>query len=150
MSLGRSDILKKGFFYNNPILTQFLRYLFTGGLAFVADFGLFALCLRVLEWHYLLANLVGLIAGLVINYIISVRWVFAGCKRNFGDARKIEFSIFSIIGILGVGFNQLLMLLLVGYGNFNEMLSKIVAAGIVLIYNFLARKFILFHKRGCE
>ena len=140
----------KSILYNNPLFAQFLRYLFTGGLAFVADFGLFALCLRVLEWHYLLANLVGLIAGLVINYIISVRWVFAGCKRNFGDARKIEFSIFSIIGILGVGFNQLLMLLLVGYGNFNEMLSKIVAAGIVLIYNFLARKFILFHKRGCE
>ena len=100
--------------------------------------------------HYLIANLIGLIAGLVINYVISVKWVFADCKRNFGDAKKIEFSIFSVIGILGVGFNQLLMLLLVGYGNFNEMLSKIVAAGIVLVYNFLARKFILFHKTGHE
>ena len=135
---------------NNALVKQFFRYIFTGGLALVVDFGLFALCLRVFGLHYLIANLIGLIAGLIINYIISVKWVFADCKRNFGDARKIEFSIFSVIGVLGVGFNQLLMLLLVGYGNFNEMLSKIVAAGIVLMYNFLARKYILFHKRGCE
>ena len=135
---------------NNALVKQFFRYIFTGGLAFVVDFGLFALCLGVFGLHYLIANLIGLIAGLIINYIISVKWVFADCKRNFGDARKIEFSIFSVIGVLGVGFNQLLMLLLVGYGNFNEMLSKIVAAGIVLMYNFLARKYILFHKRGCE
>ena len=146
----RSDALIKIFLHNNPLFIQFFRYIFTGGLAFVVDFGLFALCLRVFGLHYLIANLIGLNAGLVINYVISVKWVFAGCKRNFGDAKKIEFSIFSVIGILGVGFNQLLMLLLVGYGNFNEMLSKIVAAGIVLVYNFLARKFILFHKTGHE
>lgn len=146
MSLGRSDILKKGFFYNNPILTQFLRYLFTGGLAFVVDFSLFALCLRILGMHYLVANLVGLVAGLVINYVVSVKWVFADCERDFGDAKKIEFSIFSVIGILGVGFNQLLMLLMVGYVGLNEMFSKIISAGVVLVYNFLARKFILFKK----
>ena len=134
---------------NNALVIQFLRYLFAGGLAFIVDFGLFALCLRVFGWHYLIANLVGLIAGLIINYAISVKWVFVGCKRNFGDAMKMEFSIFSVIGILGVGFNQLLLLLLVGYGDFNEIISKIVATGVVLIYNFLARKFILFrHNAG--
>lgn len=131
---------------NTPLLNQFFRYLFTGGLAFIVDFGLFALCLRVFGWHYLIANLIGLIAGLVINYVISIKWVFADCKRNFGKAKKIEFSIFSVIGILGVGFNQLLMLLMVGYANIDEIFSKIVSAGVVLVYNFLARKFILFTK----
>ena len=57
-------------FPRKSLMGQFLRYLVTGGLAFVVDFGLFALCLYVFDWHYLLANLVGLVAGLVLNYTL--------------------------------------------------------------------------------
>ena len=134
----------KSILYNNPLFAQFLRYLFTGGLAFVVDFGLFALCLRVLGLHYLWANFIGLIAGLVINYIISILWVFKGCHRIYEKSKKAEFTIFSIIGFIGVGLNQLLMLLMVGCMSLDEFVSKIISAAIVLAWNFLARKFILF------
>ena len=63
-------------FPRKSLVGQFLRYLVTGGLAFFVDFGLFALCLYLLEWHYLLANLVGLVAGLVLNYALSILWVY--------------------------------------------------------------------------
>ena len=68
---------------NNILLIQFIRYFFAGGLAFVVDFALFALCLRVFGLHYLWANFIGLIAGLVINYVISILWVFKGCNRIY-------------------------------------------------------------------
>lgn len=38
------------------VLAQLARYLLVGGFAFLVDFGLFAFCLYVLGWHYLLAN----------------------------------------------------------------------------------------------
>ncbi|MCF0222836.1 MAG: GtrA family protein, partial [Fibrobacter sp.] len=44
---------------SRDLVRQFVRYLFTGGAAFAVDFGLFALCLYVFDWHYLVANLVG-------------------------------------------------------------------------------------------
>ncbi len=131
----------------SSLLGQFLRYLVTGGLAFVADFGLFALCLYVFEWHYLVANLVGLVVGLVINYAISIAWVFSACKRTLQGHKSAEFGIFAVVGIAGVGLNQLCMFLMIGKWEWQEMLSKIVAAAIVLMWNFLARKLILFRSR---
>ena len=59
------------------VLAQLARYSLVGGIAFIVDFGLFALCLYALEWHYLLANLMGLTAGLTLNYALSIRWVFS-------------------------------------------------------------------------
>jgi len=126
---------------------QFMRYLFTGGLAFAVDFGLFALCLYAFEWHYLLANLVGLVAGLVLNYALSVCWVFTACERKLEKKKTAEFFVFALVGFIGVGLNEILMLLMVDSLKWQEMLSKAIAAIIVLMWNFGGRKLILFRER---
>lgn len=129
------------------LLGQFMRYLFTGGLAFLVDFGLFALCLYIFEWHYLLANLVGLLAGLVLNYALSVGWVFTACERKLEKKKTAEFAVFAAVGFAGVGLNELLMILMVDYFGLQEMLSKMVAAVVVLMWNFGGRKLILFREK---
>ena len=86
-------------------------------------------------------------AGLVINYVMSVAWVFSECKRVLEDRKTVEFGVFAIVGIIGVGINELLMLLMVGMLDANEMKSKIVAAILVLVWNFGARKMVLFRER---
>lgn len=126
---------------------QFVRYLFTGGLAFVVDFGLFALCLYVFELHYLLANLVGLVAGLALNYALSVGWVFTACERKLEKKKSAEFAVFALVGFVGVGLNELLMFLMVDFFELQEMLSKMAAAIVVLMWNFAGRKLILFRER---
>jgi len=131
----------------SSLIGQFVRYLVTGGFAFVVDFLLYAFCLYELNWHYLVANLVGLVAGLVINYVMSVAWVFSECKRVLEDRKTVEFGVFAIVGIIGVGINELLMLLMVGMLDANEMKSKIVAAILVLMWNFGVRKMVLFRER---
>ena len=134
-------------FPRKSLLGQFLRYLVTGGLAFVVDFGLFALCLYKLDWHYLLANLIGLVAGLVLNYALSIVWVFTACQRTLEKQKVIEFTLFAFVGIAGVGINQALMYLMVGLLDWNEMVSKMVAAVLVLMWNFGARKLMLFREK---
>lgn len=131
-------------FPRQSLIGQFVRYLFTGGIAFVLDFGLFALCLYIFELHYLLANFVGLVVGLIVNYYISVAWVFSACKRSLENKKAVEFGIFAIVGIIGVGINQLCMFLMIGCLEYQEMLSKMAAAVIVLLWNFGARKLLLF------
>ena len=134
-------------FPRKSLAGQFIRYLVTGGLAFVVDFGLFALCLYVFDWHYLLANLVGLVAGLVLNYTMSIVWVFTACKRTLEKQKAAEFALFALVGVAGVGINQLLMYLMVDGIHLNEMMSKMVAAVLVLMWNFGARKLLLFKKK---
>ena len=131
----------------SSLIGQFVRYLVTGGFAFVVDFLLYAFCLYELNWHYLVANLAGLVAGLIINYVMSVAWVFSECKRVLEDRKTVEFGVFAIVGIIGVGINELLMLLMVGMLDANEMKSKIVAAILVLVWNFGVRKMVLFRER---
>ena len=144
-----SDLIQKcrDRFPRKSLAGQFFRYLVTGGLAFVVDFGLFALCLYVFDWHYLLANLVGLVAGLVLNYTMSIVWVFTACKRTLEKQKTAEFLLFALVGIAGVGINQLLMYLMVDGICLNEMVSKMLAAVLVLMWNFGARKLLLFKKK---
>ena len=126
------------------ILGQFLRYFVTGGLAFVVDFGAFALALYYFEIHYLIANLIGLAVGNVVNYLLTVGWVFSTEKRTMRDHVFLEVLVFVLISLLGMGLNEFLMYVFVGRFALQEMLSKVVAAIIVLLWNFFARKFILF------
>ena len=110
------------------IIGQFLRYFVTGGLAFVVDFGGFALALYCFNVHYLIANLIGLIGGGFVNYLLSFGWVFSAQKRAMEKHRLLEIIVFVGIFVL------------------QEMLSKMGAAIIVLLYNFFARKYILFKR----
>jgi len=110
----------------------------------VVDFGAFALALYYFEIHYLIANLIGLAVGNVVNYLLTVGWVFSTEKRTMRDHVFLEVLVFVLISLLGMGLNEFLMYVFVGRFALQEMLSKVVAAIIVLLWNFFARKFILF------
>lgn len=128
------------------IIGQFLRYFVTGGLAFVVDFGVFALALYYFDAHYLVANLIGLMGGNVVNYLLSIGWVFTAQKRTMEKHRFLEITVFVLISLVGMALNEFLMFVFVGLLVLQEMISKIGAAIIVLLYNFFARKYILFKR----
>ena len=67
-------------------------------------------------------------------------------RSKFGSA-IIYIVLFALVGIAGVGINQLLMYLMVDGLSLNEMVSKMVAAVLVLMWNFGARKLLLFKKK---
>ena len=136
--------LKKRIPGKQGIVGQFLRYFVTGGLAFIVDFGAFALALYYFDIHYLVANLIGLMAGNVVNYLLTVGWVFSTEKRKMEKHVFLEVVVFVTISLVGMGLNEFLMYVFVGLLSIQEMVSKVGAAIIVLVYNFLARKFILF------
>lgn len=122
---------------------QFFRYCFVGGLAFLVDYGLLYLLSDKFGLHYLLSASIAFIAGLVVNYLISTFWVFSESK--YQDKRK-EFAIFAIIGVIGLGLTEGLMWLFTDLAGMHYMLSKLITAALVLLWNFIARKVILFTK----
>lgn len=121
---------------------QLFRYTLTGGVAFLADLGTLFACTEYLKIHYLVSTAAGFCVGLIINYALSINWVFSGRKMK---NRFAEFSVFAVIGVIGLGLNEILM-----YG-FTDLLgiyyvySKLITTVIVLFWNFFARKFILFN-----
>ena len=127
---------------NNTFL-QLIRYTIVGGGAFVVDFGLLYLLTHFLHVHYLLSATLSFIAGLLVNYFFSTLWVFS---KNTVKNKYLEFLVFAIIGLVGLGFNDLFMWIFTDRFGIYYMLSKVITTVIVYFWNFFARKYILFNK----
>lgn len=135
--------LFKRLFYGTTdrLLVQFVRYFFVGGFAFVVDFGLLYILTEYAGLHYLLSATLSFISGLLVNYIISCIWVFSNSKfKN----RLVEFLFFAAIGVVGLLLNDALIWLFTDCIGTHYMFSKIVAAAIVYLWNFFARKYLVF------
>ena len=127
--------------HSSSSLVQFIRYVFVGGAAFAVDYLALYLLAHFAGLHYLLAASLSYLLGMVVNYMISVRWVF--------DFRRIrqwerEFAIFFMIGIAGLILNGLAITLLVEAAGAPYMAAKLAAAAAILFFNFGARKVLLF------
>lgn len=125
------------------IYIQFFRYVFVGGFAFVIDAG----SLFVIEKcgvHYLAATALAFIVGLMTNYILSKIIVFT--KETTNSNTGLEFVTYGVIGVAGLFITEGLMYLFTAVLDIYFMISKMVAAVIVLIWNFAARKIILYRE----
>jgi len=120
---------------------QLFRYTFVGGVAFLADFGLLAGLTELAGMNYLISAAIAFIVGLTVNYLLSVRWVFA--SRTL-ESRTAEFTVFALIGIVGLGLNELFLWLLTDFVGWHYLVSKLVTTAIVFFWNFLARRLVLF------
>jgi len=120
---------------------QLFRYCFVGGLAFIVDYGLLVLLTEVCGLHYLISATISFIAGLIVNYLLSTSWIFRKSKL---ENKWAEFIVFAIIGVIGLGLNNLLLYLFTDIIHIHYMISKLITTGIVMIWNFGARKIILF------
>jgi len=121
---------------------QFFRYVFVGGIATVVDWGTLFLLTDFVHIHYLLSAVVAFVAGLIANYILSQLLVF---KANEAKVNAVmEFVFYALIGIIGLGITELIMFLFTAYWNVHYMLSKVIATVLVLFWNYLARKKMLY------
>lgn len=128
--------------YAQRLIAAFLKYLIAGGTGFVVDFCTLSFCYTILGWHYLLSASLGFSAGLVVVYLLSNKWVFA--VRQMKERRALEFAIFLIIGLIGLLLTNLLMWILVDGCGIHALLAKLVTTAMVLLWNFGARKIILY------
>ena len=120
---------------------QLARYLVVGGLAFVVDFGSLYLLTEFVGLHYLISAAVAFLFGLVTNYCLCRLWVFH--RRTIENA-KLEFIVFTVIGIVGLGINEGIIWYMGERMHLHYLVAKIFSTGIVLMWNFGARKFLLF------
>jgi putative flippase GtrA len=124
------------------LLHQFSRYVVVGGLAFLVDFGSLYGLTEFAGLHYLISAAVAFLFGLVVNYCLSLLWVFD--RRTMKSSATVEFLVFAVIGIVGLGLNEGIIWFVREKIGFHYMVAKVISAGIVLIWNFGARKFVLF------
>src|SRR5712672_2265180 len=113
---------------------QFLLYLIVGGLSFFVDIGIFVL-LRMAEMSVIPASIVSFIAATGANYVLSTVLAFQGGRFR----RHIE--------LVRLALNTGLVWLFVYPLGVDPTLAKILAVPIVLVWNYLGRRLLVFHDR---
>lgn len=126
---------------SNNTMLQLFRYTFVGGLAFLVDFGLLFVLTEYACFHYLFSATISFVAGLTVNYSLSKLWVFT---HSTISRLKLEFLIFAVIGVIGLFINNLFLWLFTNVLEFWYMFSKALVTIITYLWNFFARKLILF------
>lgn len=135
---------------NADFIREFIRYLFVGGSAFFIDTGVLYSTQRFIFFDMgkpgiLIATALGFIAGLVYNYILSIFFVFKNAEEKIKGKQLESFMIFAIIGIIGLGLTELGMYLgITLLSSKYYLFIKVVVAAVVLFWNYIARKILIF------
>ena len=122
------------------IYEQIFRFTIVGGIATIIDWIVYYLLFNYLNIDPLLANIFSFSVSVIYNYIASVKWVFNVDETKSKKKTFVYFIFFSVIGLL---LTELLLFVFINKMTFDEMISKIVATFIVMIFNFVTRKMFL-------
>lgn len=144
------------------LFAQIMKFGMVGVICFGIDYLIGIVVLNIIlklggEQLFELASMAGSALGftvsVIINYILSFKFVF---ERKEDLNRKAEFAVFIILSVIGLGLNQLIIWICVGplYGgvaflrrllnyNFAYTGAKVIATAIVMVYNFVTRKMFL-------
>ena len=121
------------------------RYFAVGGIAAGVDIGLFMLFAGYLGLPYLRVAMASFVAATLVNYGLSVRFVFVSGRRF---DRKWEIVLVYAASAIGLGINQAILALAVEMGHFPLLYAKLAATGTVFFWNYLARRLVIFEVRA--
>ncbi|MCH9735654.1 MAG: GtrA family protein [Actinomycetia bacterium] len=120
--------------------TQIWRFIVTGGLSAIVDFGLYVALLAV-GIHVNLAKTLSFIAGTITAYLINRRWTFQAPPSK---ARFIAVVfLYAVTYSVQVGINYLL------YMQFEDKpwrvpVAFLIAQGTATVINFVVQRLVIF------
>ena len=123
----------------NNIKDLFL-YLIVGVIATLTEWIFFYLGNELLLLHYTIATVIGYIISTFINWLAGRIIVFKKSNKTI-VAEIVSIYLSSIIGL---GLNLLIMYISIDILSIGDMLSKIIATGIVFFFNYLFRKLYIY------
>jgi len=127
------------------IVIQFVRNPLAGIAAFAVDY-LLLYILTEIGLHYLIAAAVAFITGTTVNYYLCKALVFNAYIPRFKNTP--EYLFFIIIGVIGLGLTELFMYLFTDVVGFHYLASKIISGTLVSLWNFFARRLVIFKQYG--
>ena len=122
------------------LLVQFCKFGLVGTLCFAIDYGLMILLTEIWKVDYFLSSAISFSASVVVNYILSMRFVFNG-KEDM--SRFQEMAVFLALSLVGLMLNQMIMWIAVEFFGMFYMIAKILSTMLVTTYNFVSRKMFL-------
>lgn len=121
----------------SPLIIQFMRYFWVALIGLGVDFGTLIVATEWLLLPYIYSAALGFTLGLVVNFVLSERFVF---KSPSIPNPIVRFALYAFIGLIGMALLLVLMWSLVELLAISYVVAKVISTIIVYMWNFLARR----------
>lgn len=131
------------------MIEKFILFCIVGFVGLLIDFGTTWLLKERLHLNKYLANATGFLLAASVNYILNRVWTFSSTNPNVVG----EYTLFLLIATVGLAINSIILYLLVEKIELPKFeqgskpkfyFSKLIAIGVVTIWNFVMNYFITF------
>jgi putative flippase GtrA len=130
-----------------PLRAQLTRFVLTGGLSAIVDFGILVILMHFGMGHTP-AKALSFVAGTTTAYLINRRWTFRAepSRRRFAAV----VVLYAITFALQVGLFSILFTLLTRQGLSQlvvQVVSFVIAQGVATTVNFIVQRSVIFRLR---
>ena len=133
-------------------LKEILKFAFTGGICFVIEYAALILLKELLHIPVVAVTPIAFLISVVFNYLLCVKWVFDGAQEGSKKA-QLGFLITSVMGLLlnwvimwaltSLFGEDTLLFALFGIEIKVYMLNKVIATGLVMVWNYFTKRYVL-------
>lgn len=151
------------FLKTHKTVAEILRFLIVGGIATIVDIFTMGVVMYLMErsiypsfinvfinsptpstFATIMGTSVGFVVGLIVNYVLSILFVF----NEKGNSRTVKgFVVFTVLSVIGLIINIIGTYIGFDLLHLNQWLVKIIMIIIVLIYNYISKRLVLFKKK---
>ena len=133
--------------FSKEFITQVVMFGIAGGTTAIIDWGVLAICVRLLHMDPILGNVFSFLISVTYNYWANAKFVF---KFDNSKGKGRVYITFVALAAVGFFINQATMLVGNKLLHYDPLIVKVAGIALAAIFNFFSRKLLLEQKKAKE